>query len=1807
MFQAITQVFKVRQSKVKAALMLSALLCLAGSHSASAQETICAEVKIEIAQELTIERQAFEAKLKIENTLTDQSLTNINVVVEFADSDGNPVLATSDSSNTAADFFIRVNSLSGINDVEGAGVLGASQTAEATWLIIPAPGASDGIPSGKLVYVGARFEYTLDSRNDVIEVAPDSIYVKPMPLLGLDYFLPRDVFADDPLTQQVEAVEPFTLGVRVQNNGSGQGQCIKIDSAQPKIVDNEQGLAIDFRLLDSYVQDQPVSNSLLIDFGDIPAGESKMGRWIMTTSLSGRFTEFDAEYSHADELGGELTSLLENVETHFLLRDVIVDAPGRDNVKDFLAFDLFDELTNTPDEIKVFESNSTTTPVANLSSAVQFSNTPGANGGHRFQVNPQAGFLYASVEDPFAGSKVVSRALRSDGKEMNLSNVWLSKRYNRTSKQTTHYLNVFDANSTGDYTIFLDNPVLEPRPPIWQQVPYRSTVEGLTLGFVVQASDPDGTTPVLTAMNLPTGATFTDNGDGFGSFQWTPTIGQAGDYVIPLFASDGTFNESINMFVVVNAAGDSDGDGLPDQWELDRFGSLDRDGTEDFDGDGVSDLEEFENGTDPNTQNAPLAPTIVAPAFESTIDSRRPEFVIGNSQYDGPLDVIYVFEVFSDPAYSAESLVSAYYSQPEGDAGETRWPVAAQLDEDRDYFWRVRASNGFVYSPWVDGRFRVNSQNTAPSAPVISSPNNGAVVNPGSIELVVGNGVDTDGDRLSYEFFVYEDLAGATQLETSGAIAQQDMGMTKWRPTFSFTEGLTYYWRAQASDGIATPVATGIGSFTLAVTNQAPIAPTISSPALNDRVATATPTLVVVDAEDDRGANNLSYLFEVDTTEQFNSAALVESGWLNDDGVIPTFSWAVPQALTEDQTYFWRVKARDVDNAESAWVVGSFRVNAVNTVPDVPVAKNPGNGSQVITLEPKLEVHPYLDVDGDTVQYEFELSDTDNFATVLQSTVSDTSEFMLLPLGDDRIYYWRARVIDETGAQSPWSKVQQFFVNENNFDNPPAFTWLLPEGEATVGEGDTVTLRWQDEDPDSSATISLYYADNALGTNRQLIAEGISEDQDLVADTYAWSTSGLVPGDYYLFAVIDDGNSSEGVAAETVFVITIEAPASSVLLAPAAGTVFDSRTATFSWRDIGAERYQLLIGTTPGAYNIKALTFNNGETSASYNKLPFDGSKFYVTVRSFKAGVRSDSPSVEFTSVDGSVFVSELLSPIAGTTFNSRTATFTWKDIAADRYQLLIGSTPGTWNIKALTFDNGETEATFNKLPFDGSKIYVTVRTFKGGVRNDSPSVEFTALDGSVLVSELLSPIAGTVFTSRTATFKWKDIGADRYQVLIGKTPGKWDIKALTFNNGETETTYTRLPYDGSKFYVTIRTFKSGVRNDSESVEFTSVDASILSSQLLSPIAGSVLDSRTANFRWTATGADQYQVLIGKTPGKWDIKALTFNNGETEATYTRLPHDGSTFYVTIRARKWGVFKDSTPVAFTSVDSSVLTSELLSPAAQTTLDSRTATFRWAATGADQYQVLIGKTPGKWDIKALTFNNGETQTTYTRLPHDGSKFYVTIRARKWGVFKDSAPVEFTSVDSSVLTSELLSPIAQTSFDSRTATFNWKATGADQYQVLIGKTPGKWDIKVLTFNNGETQTTYNRLPHDGSKFYVTIRARKWGVFKDSAPVELTSVDSSVLTSELLSPSAGATFDSRTANFTWRDTGADQYHVLIGRTPGKWDIKVLTVAGGNTQASYARLPQDGSDVFVTIRASKWGVFKDSVPVQFISHTAVP
>ncbi len=265
-------------------LAFMALVTVLWPMAARAQDADCAEVKIVIEQKLSLERQAFDAHMIIRNGL-DGQLTNVKVELFYQDQNQQPVVATTDPNAVGATFFQRIDTMTGINSLDG-GSLAGKTNADIHWLIIPAQGAGGDTANGKMYYIGAKVTYTLNGETTTVDVTPDYVVVRPQPLLVLDYFLPTDVYGDDAMTAEVEPVAPFTLGVRIANVGAGVSAKTTIESAQPKIVENRQGLLIDFRILGGHVGNEMLGKSLLLDFGDIPGQRAKVGRWLMETSLA---------------------------------------------------------------------------------------------------------------------------------------------------------------------------------------------------------------------------------------------------------------------------------------------------------------------------------------------------------------------------------------------------------------------------------------------------------------------------------------------------------------------------------------------------------------------------------------------------------------------------------------------------------------------------------------------------------------------------------------------------------------------------------------------------------------------------------------------------------------------------------------------------------------------------------------------------------------------------------------------------------------------------------------------------------------------------------------------------------------------------------------------------------------------------------------------------------------------------------------------------------------------------------------------------------------------------------------------------------------------------------------------------------------------------------------------------------------------------------------------------------------------------------------------------------------------------------
>ncbi|MGH9332875.1 MAG: CARDB domain-containing protein, partial [Vicinamibacteria bacterium] len=337
-----------------------------------------------------------------------------------------------------------------------------------------------------------------------------------------------------------------------------------------------------------------------------------------------------------------------------------------------------------------------------------------------------------------------------------------------------------------------------------------------------------------------------------------------------------------------------------------------------------------------------------------------------------------------------------------------------------------------------------------PEPPSVNDPAEGtSTVQP--LRLSVNNGTNPNGpngpngERPTYEFEIYLDPSLRFLLGASTGI-REGTNTTAWAAPLELQENERYFWRARVRGRFAVSDWMPPASFFADTVNDAPSAPSLSSPAPSTEVFSRTPALSVMNSFDPEGAA-LTYTFEVfagfGLGEPVFSVASVPEG----DGET---SVVVAALLDEDQTYFWRARASDSE-LDSDWTAAaSFRVNTANHPPTRPEAIRPRD-EDAGTLQPELTARAGFDPEGEAVLHRLEIDRSPSFdgaALQIVDGIAPTGDEVRWtppsPLLENQIYFWRARATDGASA-SDWSERATFRVDTAN--EPPS----IPRPDSPIG------------------------------------------------------------------------------------------------------------------------------------------------------------------------------------------------------------------------------------------------------------------------------------------------------------------------------------------------------------------------------------------------------------------------------------------------------------------------------------------------------------------------------------------------------------------------------------------------------------------------------------------------------------------------------------------------------------------------------------------------------------------------------------
>jgi hypothetical protein len=225
--------------------------------------------------------------------------------------------------------------------------------------------------------------------------------------------------------------------------------------------------------------------------------------------------------------------------------------------------------------------------------------------------------------------------------------------------------------------------------------------------------------------------------------------------------------------------------------------------------------------------------------------------------------------------------------------------AASGLQYATGYYWQVRAGNGSIWSAYSSSwSFQTGS---LPTAPQLTSPSNGATNQAAVVALSWG----TSNAATSYTVRVTTDGSwGTTIFQQTGLAAA---GATVSWNSPNLLPSITYYWEANATNGVGSSPWSAAWSFTTAMV--APAAPVLSSPgngSMNASINNLTLSWGSV-------AGATSYTLQVTTVGDFSSTTVNQTGLTN--------AYSVIGGLKTFSFYYWRVAAAN-PSGMGAWAPG---------------------------------------------------------------------------------------------------------------------------------------------------------------------------------------------------------------------------------------------------------------------------------------------------------------------------------------------------------------------------------------------------------------------------------------------------------------------------------------------------------------------------------------------------------------------------------------------------------------------------------------------------------------------------------------------------------------------------------------------------------------------------------------------------------------------------------------------------------------------------------------------------------------------
>ncbi|UJP64905.1 LamG-like jellyroll fold domain-containing protein [Mongoliitalea daihaiensis] len=475
---------------------------------------------------------------------------------------------------------------------------------------------------------------------------------------------------------------------------------------------------------------------------------------------------------------------------------------------------------------------------------------------------------------------------------------------------------------------------------------------------------------------------------------------------------------------------DTDGDGIPDAWELANGLNPQVPNDKEYNlSPYYTDIEVYINSLVQNLVTAQ------SPGVPQRVQLTLPS----NNQSVVPVEISLAWR----PLSNAQSYTLQFSKASDFSSGvitvnniTNHSIVYPSLDPNSTYFWRVRARNASGNGPYsLTGTFRTITTNVVPARTVLLSPS-----------------LDSQGVGLT-PMFSWAKVPNATnyriQVSTTSdfsniIINQSNLTTNQFQATVRLQENRVYFWRVRASNALGNGSNSLVGSFrTLSFnTNPSPVVAIAPFGGLN-----IDPINVRLQWIDNPTAER--YQIQVSTDPTFQTWTLnnnsVEGGELNISN------------LSSNTVYYWRIRGINRSGTGSFSITHQFKTKAFSITPAQINLTNPVHDSNIFSSSILFS----WEEDPIAQSYRFQLSTNPNFTSFVTNVggLTNTSR-TVSNLTTNRDYFWRVQAVNEAGA-GEFSEVRK--VRAATFSGtPPATNLISPLNEAVVGAS-TVLFSWENQ------------------------------------------------------------------------------------------------------------------------------------------------------------------------------------------------------------------------------------------------------------------------------------------------------------------------------------------------------------------------------------------------------------------------------------------------------------------------------------------------------------------------------------------------------------------------------------------------------------------------------------------------------------------------------------------------------------------------------------------------------------------------